>query len=132
MLTGGSRYSRILRFFAVTLLGLLTDFFIFFILQTQNVPAGVSNFISTCSALAVTYFLSSRIVFEAKIGVRTAIKYLAWYAFSNFMFSNLLQVLTDNISWAPILLKGMLLPFSFAINYWASSRILTRRDPEDD
>lgn len=123
---GAISLGKVLRFFWVTVIGLLVDFTLFYLLQLLGLMPWQANFTSTCFAVATTYLLSSKFVFLTTVGTRTLLTYFSWYAISNFIFSSMLQALSDQLWWSPLVLKVLLLPMSFGVNYLASNRILSK------
>lgn len=127
MLTRYRQSQRLLRFSGTTLAGLLLDFCIFWILTKIEFSVGLANFISTGFAFALTYLLSSRIVFDSPVSVNTALIYLAWYAFSNATFSLVIETIHASTEIESLQIKIAVLPLSFLVNFAASKKILSYR-----
>lgn len=121
------RSSSLVRFASIAFAGLTIDFSIFWILTNLDLGPGLANFTSTGFAVASTYFLSSRLVFDSPIDRNSAVLYVAWYAVSNSAFSLAIETLSALTQIHAMCIKIGILPASFLINFAASRKILNPR-----
>jgi len=110
-------FHQIRNFFKSSLAGVSIDLVVFKLLTLSHLSPARANIVSSSLSITATYFLTSRLVFQAEPTFAKWALFVAWYAFSITAFSCLIALLVTATSAPPFFCKLATLPFSFLANY---------------
>lgn len=111
-------HNKRLLFFSFSLLAVVIDCSTFQTLTICNLNPFSANFISSCFAVSINYFLTTMNIFIQLNNLLGYILFLSWYMISIFLFSKLLILLVTWTHLAPLICKISILPISFLTNFY--------------
>jgi putative flippase GtrA len=111
------RFHQIRNFFKSSLAGVSIDLVVFKLLTLSHLRPAWANIISSSLSITATYFLTSRLVFQAEPTFAKWALFVPWYAFSITAFSGLIASLVAATSVPPFFCKLATLQLSFFANY---------------
>lgn len=119
----------LMRFGFVSGLGWLIDFCLFGTLTALKAPVWLSNTVSATAAVLFVFFVSVRRVFSyhGHYLLRKLLCYIVYQAIAILSASFLIELLTHQLSLAPIVSKIVVTPVTFYCNFQFMSLITTGR-----
>lgn len=115
------------RFFFSSLTGVIVDLAIFSLLTSMKISPGIASVISSISAVACTYALSTKFVFHSSFSLIRLIFYFAWYATSISFFAWAIELAWENLGGLETYWKIVSLPLSLVTNFLVVKFVIFRQ-----